>query len=80
LLPGVAGGLRRFAAADYKLIVVSNQSGIARGYFVEEELAGVEQRLRQLIVAEAGVELAAFITAPITRRVLSRATLVSALS
>ncbi|BAU11083.1 hydrolase, HAD-superfamily, subfamily IIIA [Leptolyngbya sp. NIES-3755] len=33
----------------FKLIVVSNQSGVARGYFPESALIGVEQRLQELL-------------------------------
>ncbi len=33
----------------FKLIVVSNQSGVARGYFPESALVGVEQRLQVLL-------------------------------
>ena len=63
LLPGGAEGLRRLHAAGYRLIVISNQSGVAHGYFAEEALAGVERRLRQLL-AEAGVPLAGFYYCP----------------
>src|SRR5262249_5494841 len=59
LLPGGAEGLRRLHPAGYRLIVVSNQSGVAHGYFAEAALAGVERRLRQLL-AGVGVPLAGF--------------------
>jgi len=36
-LPGVFDGLRAFKKAGYLLIVITNQSGIARGYFSEVE-------------------------------------------
>ena len=32
LLPGAAEGLRALAAAGFALVVVTNQSGVARGY------------------------------------------------
>src|SRR5436190_23513676 len=63
LLPGGAEGLRRLHAAGYRLIVISNQSGVAHGYFPEEALAGVERRLRQLL-AEVGVPLAGLYYCP----------------
>jgi D-glycero-D-manno-heptose 1,7-bisphosphate phosphatase len=63
LTPGAAEGLRRLHAAGYPLFVVSNQSGVARGYFPEAALAVVEGRLRELL-HEAGVELAGFYYCP----------------
>lgn len=63
LMPGVAEGLQRLHAAGYTLIVITNQSGVARGYFAEEALDGVEARLRDLL-AEYGVPLAGFYYCP----------------
>lgn len=45
LLPGAVDGLRRLADAGYLLVLVSNQSGVARGYFDEEALSRVHARL-----------------------------------
>lgn len=63
LAPGVAEGLPLLDAADYKLVVVSNQSGVARGLFPEAALEGVEQRLRALL-DEIGVTLHGFYYCP----------------
>ncbi len=63
LAPGAAEGSRQLHRAGYALIVVSNQSGVARGYFPEEALRGVEARLRELL-AEEGVPLAGFYYCP----------------
>lgn len=52
LLPGVGEGLRRLAAAGWGLVVVTNQSGAARGYFTLERLAAVHDRLARLVEAE----------------------------
>ena len=41
--------LGRLSDRGFKLIVVSNQSGVARGYFAESALIGVEQRLQELL-------------------------------
>lgn len=49
LCPGVVEGLRSLHQAGFKLIVISNQSGVARGLFPESALVGVERRLRELI-------------------------------
>ncbi len=63
LAPGAADGLPALAAAGYRLVVVSNQSGVARGYFAEAALAGVEARLRELL-ADCGVTPAGFYWCP----------------
>jgi D-glycero-D-manno-heptose 1,7-bisphosphate phosphatase len=63
LLPGALEGLGRLQTAGYQLLVVSNQSGVAHGYFAEAALAAVEARLRALLGA-AGIELAGFYYCP----------------
>lgn len=42
-LPGVPEALARFRAAGWLLVVVSNQSGLARGLFAPEALAALER-------------------------------------
>lgn len=59
LCPGAPEGLRSFAEAGFLLVVVSNQSGVARGFFPESAIAPVERRLRQLL-AEHEVTLDGF--------------------
>ncbi|WP_022847726.1 MULTISPECIES: D-glycero-alpha-D-manno-heptose-1,7-bisphosphate 7-phosphatase [unclassified Desulfurobacterium] len=49
LLPGVAEGLKILKDAGFLLIVISNQSGIGRGYFKEEDFHAVNKRLNQLL-------------------------------
>src|SRR5438309_2162645 len=63
LTPWAGVGLRALHAAGYQLIVVSNQSGVARGYFSEPALGAVEDRLRRLL-GEEGVPLAGFYYCP----------------
>jgi D-glycero-D-manno-heptose 1,7-bisphosphate phosphatase len=63
LAPGVIEGLQALQAAGYRLIVVSNQSGVARGYFAPEALADVWARLRGL-TSEHGIELDAWYYCP----------------
>jgi len=49
VLPGAAEALRRLKANGYKLIIVTNQSGIARNYISEADYRAVELELaRQL--------------------------------
>ncbi len=63
LTDGAVDGLRALHEAGYALIVVSNQSGVARGLFSEEALHAVESRLRALLAA-GGVPLAGFYCCP----------------
>jgi D-glycero-D-manno-heptose 1,7-bisphosphate phosphatase len=63
LLPGVVQGLEALHAAGYRLIVVSNQSGVARGYFTEDALVSAQERLREVLAAD-GVSLAGFYYCP----------------
>ena len=43
VFPGAADALHRLKAAGYKLIVVTNQSGLGRGLFTENEYRAVEK-------------------------------------
>ena len=60
---GAWESLRLLQATGFQLIVVSNQSGIARGYFTEEDLLAVEGWLRATFEA-AGASLTAFYYCP----------------
>ncbi len=57
LLPNAARGLRQMAGLGYRLIIVTNQSGVARGRFDEARLAEINARMEELLRDE-GVELA----------------------
>ena len=56
LLEGAPEALSSLKALGYKLVVVSNQSGVARGIVTEETLGQIHKRLEQLL-AEKGVSL-----------------------
>lgn len=49
LLAGVTDALVELRAMGYKLIVVSNQSGVARGIVTEKVLAQIHSRLKKLL-------------------------------
>jgi len=51
LLPGVGPALARLSAAGYALVVLTNQSGVARGYFGPDVVDAVHARLRELLSA-----------------------------
>jgi D-glycero-D-manno-heptose 1,7-bisphosphate phosphatase len=59
LSEGAGEALGMLQQAGYALVVVSNQSGVARGLFPEPALQGVEERIRMLL-AEEGVSLDGF--------------------
>lgn len=63
LLPGAAAAIRRLASAGYPAIVVTNQSGIARGKVSLQQYHLVRQRLDDLLRAE-GAELLDTFTCP----------------
>ena len=56
LLPGAARALRALQSAGYLLVVVTNQSGIARGLYTEADYHAFTSQLRALLLAE-GVRL-----------------------
>ena len=49
LLDGAAEALVELRAMGYKLIIVSNQSAVARGILTEQDLDEIHDRLRQLL-------------------------------
>lgn len=49
LLPGVLDGCRALKLAGFKLVVVSNQGGVARGKYGVAEVEAVNARLNQLL-------------------------------
>ena len=59
VLDGVPEALRRLAAAGYERIVVTNQSGVARGYFGEPDVEIVNAELARLLAAN-GASIDAF--------------------
>ena len=62
LLPGVVEALQ-LLAREHALVVVTNQSGIARGYYTEADHARLSEHLRALLHAQ-GVELAGIYHCP----------------
>lgn len=63
LTAGAIVGLKLLQEAGYKLLVISNQSGVARGYFPETALRSVWRQLDQLL-APAEVYLSGYYYCP----------------
>ncbi len=56
LIPGAADAIRRLQDAGLVTVLVTNQSGIARGLFTTDEFHAVQARMTELLAAE-GVTL-----------------------
>jgi D-glycero-D-manno-heptose 1,7-bisphosphate phosphatase len=65
LLPGAVEGLRRLAELGLGLAVVTNQSGLRRGYFDRLTLDAIHDRMRALL-AQGGVQLDGIYVCPHT--------------
>lgn len=63
LCDGAESGLKLLNSSDYRFFVITNQSGIARGYFQEMMLGLVEHRLRELL-SIFGINLDGFYYCP----------------
>ena len=54
LIPGAAAAIRRLNDAKWPVIVVTNQSGIARGLLTRDDYEDVRERMDVLLRAEGG--------------------------
>ncbi len=61
--PGAAEGMRLLYAQGYRLIVVTNQSGVGRGFFALERVLAMNERLHVMVEA-AGAKLAGIYVCP----------------
>jgi len=52
LFPGAGVALRRLQDAGFKLVIITNQSGIGRGYYTEADMHRVNQRLFELLAVD----------------------------
>ena len=46
LLPGAVEGIRLLNERGFQVVVITNQSGVARGYFTEQMLARIHDKMR----------------------------------
>lgn len=63
LLPGVPQALARLKEAGFKLVVITNQAGVARGYYREEDVKALHQYMNGLL-ADFGAEIDGFYYCP----------------
>jgi len=63
ILPGAAEAVRRINESGMKAVVVTNQSGVARGKFTEEFVRTVHNRIREALRRE-GAEIDGFYYCP----------------
>ncbi|MBP1653621.1 MAG: family hydrolase [Bacteroidetes bacterium] len=54
LIPGAAAAIRRLNQAGFVTCVISNQSGVARGFYTEGDLTGIHRKLESDLAADGG--------------------------
>ncbi len=59
-VPGVPAALRRLHEAGYLLIVITNQAGIARGYYSETDCEALNRYMAEMLAAQGTVLTAAY--------------------
>src|SRR3954468_4016369 len=52
VFPGAGKALRRLCDAGFKLFIVSNQSGVGRGYFTLADVDRVNRRILEILAAD----------------------------
>jgi D-glycero-D-manno-heptose 1,7-bisphosphate phosphatase len=57
-LPGAINGLRDLIRCNFQIIIVTNQSGIARGFYTEREYLSLEREIERYL-SEKGVPITA---------------------
>ena len=65
LFDGVGEGISKLKNDfGFKIVVISNQSGIARGFFSKREVDSVNERINQILLKENNVRIDAFYYCP----------------
>lgn len=60
LLPGVGTALQELKKRDFLLVVVSNQSGVGRGYFTKDDVEAFHTGMQELLFNQYSVKLDSF--------------------
>jgi D-glycero-D-manno-heptose 1,7-bisphosphate phosphatase len=64
LIQGVASAIASLRGLGYRIVVISNQGGVARGRFSEEDVDKVNARVAELIKASTGATIDRFYYCP----------------
>jgi len=65
LFDGVGEGIARLKRDfNFKIVVISNQSGIARGFFSEKEVIAVNNKINSILKSDFDTEIDAFYFCP----------------
>jgi histidinol-phosphate phosphatase family protein len=64
LMPGAAQAIASLSRLGYRIIVVSNQGGVARGKYDEGDVERVHARINELVQAESGATIDRFYFCP----------------
>lgn len=60
LMAGAAEALALIKKAGLEIVIVTNQSGVARGYFTEEDLRRIHEKMNGLLAAGGAAPLAVY--------------------
>ena len=63
IIPGTGSALRRLMDAGFALFIVTNQSGIGRGYYTEADMHAVNEKMSEVLAAD-GVQFKKIYFAP----------------
>jgi len=55
LITGSAKAMRLLRVAGFKLVIITNQSGIARGFFTERNVKRIHQKLKKMLKREGAI-------------------------
>lgn len=63
-IPGVPDALHGLAQAGYQLVIVSNQSGIGRGFYTEADLRKLNRQINDYLKTAFDIQMAGFYHCP----------------